>query len=165
MALTGVTFGHVNIVARNWRTLSRFYQDAFGCEPVPPRRQLSGDWLEAGTGVKGAALEGEHLRLPGHGAEGPTLEIYSYAVMPDKPEAAANRPGLGHLAFRVPDVGEALARVRAEGGRALGAISSADVPGKGRLTFVYACDPEDNVIELQSRFEPGEINERRTPAL
>jgi hypothetical protein len=24
------------------------------------------------------------------------------------------------------------------------------VPGKGHLTFVYACDPEDNVIEIQA---------------
>jgi catechol 2,3-dioxygenase-like lactoylglutathione lyase family enzyme len=155
MTLAGVTFGHVNIVARDWRRLSRFYQTVFGCEPVPPRRQLSGGWLEAGTGVPGAALEGEHLRLPGHGADGPTLEIYSYAVMPEKPEVAANRLGLGHLAFRVLDVAAALDRVRSEGGRELGAISSTKVPGMGHLTFVYACDPEDNVIELQSRFEPG----------
>jgi catechol 2,3-dioxygenase-like lactoylglutathione lyase family enzyme len=150
MALADVTFGHVNIVARDWKRLSRFYQAVFGCVPVPPRRRLSGDWLEAGTGIAGAALEGEHLRLPGHGAEGPTLEIYSYAVMLDRPEAAANRLGLGHLAFQVPDVADALDRVRSEGGRALGAISSTEVPGRGRLTFVYVCDPEDNVVELQA---------------
>ena len=38
MALTGVSFGHVNIVARDWKRLLRFYQDVFGCEPGPPRR-------------------------------------------------------------------------------------------------------------------------------
>ncbi len=150
MALADVTFGHVNIVASDWKRLSRFYQAVFGCVPVPPRRRLSGDWLEAGTGIAGAALEGEHLRLPGLGAEGPTLEIYSYVGMLDKPEVAANRLGLGHLAFRVPDVADALDRIRSEGGRALGTISSTTVPGKGRLTFVYACDPEDNVIEVQA---------------
>jgi catechol 2,3-dioxygenase-like lactoylglutathione lyase family enzyme len=150
MTSSSIAFGHVNIVARDWKQLSRFYQTVFGCVPVPPRRQLSGGWLEKGTGVAGAALEGEHLRLPGHGAEGPTLEIYSYTGMLDKPEAAANRLGLGHLAFRVPDVADALDGIRSEGGRALGAISSADVPGKGRVTFVYACDPEDNIIEIQA---------------
>jgi glyoxylase I family protein len=150
MALTGVAFGHVNIVARDWRRLSRFYQSVFGCEPVPPQRKLSGPWLAAGTGVAGAALEGEHLRLPGHGPDGPTLEIYSYSNMLDRPGVAANRLGLGHLAFRVPDVAEALDRLRSEGGRALGAISSAEVPGKGSVTFVYACDPEDNIIEIQA---------------
>ncbi|MCG6921498.1 MAG: VOC family protein [Acidobacteria bacterium] len=150
MAPAGVTFGHVNIVARDWRRLSRFYRDVFGCVPVPPRRKLSGAWLEAGTAVKGAALEGEHLRLPGHGPEGPTLEIYSYTRSHERPKAAANRLGLGHVAFRVPDVTETLSRVLAEGGRALGVVSSAEVPGKGPLAFVYACDPEDNIIELQS---------------
>jgi predicted enzyme related to lactoylglutathione lyase len=150
MAQADVTFGHVNIVASDWKRLSRFYQAVFGCVPVPPRRQLSGAWLDAGTGIAGAALEGEHLRLPGHGAEGPTLEIYSYAGMLAKPEVAANRLGLSHLAFRVPDVADALERVRSEGGRALGLVSSAEVPGKGHLTFVYACDPEDNVIEIQA---------------
>jgi predicted enzyme related to lactoylglutathione lyase len=150
MTLVDVTFGHVNIVARDWKRLSRFYQTVFGCVPVPPRRQLSGAWLEAGTAVEGAALEGEHLRLPGHGPAGPTLEIYSYARALDKPPVAANRAGLGHLAFGVPDVEEALRRVQASGGRALGDISCAVIPGRGSLTFVYACDPEDNVVELQS---------------
>jgi glyoxylase I family protein len=150
MTATGVAFGHVNIVARNWRRLSRFYQSVFGCVPVPPRRDLSGPWLAAGTGVEGAALEGEHLRLPGHGPQGPTLEIYSYSSLLGRPAAAANRLGLGHLAFQVAEVGEALGRVVAEGGRGLGTVSSAEVPGKGWLTFVYACDPEENIIELQS---------------
>ncbi|MCG6924818.1 MAG: VOC family protein [Acidobacteria bacterium] len=150
MTPAGVTFGHVNIVARDWKRLSRFYQAVFGCEPVPPRRQLSGAWLEAGTGVPGAALEGEHLRLPGHGPDGPTLEIYSYSRALDRPGTAANRLGLGHLAFRVPHVEEALEQVHAEGGRALGEVASARVPGRGQLTFVYACDPESNIIELQS---------------
>ena len=145
-----IVFGHVNIVARDWRRLSRFYQSVFECVPVPPRRNLSGPWLAAGTGVEGAALEGEHLRLPGRGPQGPTLEIYSYSSALERPPAAANRLGLGHLAFQVPDVAAALARVVAEGGRPLGTIASADVPGRGRVTFVYACDPEDNVLELQS---------------
>jgi catechol 2,3-dioxygenase-like lactoylglutathione lyase family enzyme len=150
MTSASVTFGHVSIVARDWRRLSRFYQAVFGGEPVPPRRKLSGAWLEAGTAVANAALEGGHLRLPGHGPDGPTLEIYSYASALEKPETAANRLGLGHLAFGVPDVEEALGQVIAEGGRALGEVTSASVPGQGRLTFVYACDPEDNIVELQS---------------
>jgi hypothetical protein len=55
----------------------------------------------------------------------------------------------------VPSVAGALKQVVSEGGRALGSVSSAEVPGKGSLTFVYACDPEDNIIEIQSWSEPG----------
>jgi len=145
-----VTFTHVNICAADWRRLSRFYQDVFGCVPVPPQRDLAGPWLEAATGVPNARLQGEHLRLPGAGADGPTLEIFAYDHMLDKPDAAANRLGLGHIAFEAPDVSALLERVLANGGRAIGSVASVPVPGKGVVTFVYAADPEGNILELQS---------------
>jgi catechol 2,3-dioxygenase-like lactoylglutathione lyase family enzyme len=143
-------FAHVNIIGNDWRALSRFYQDVFGCQPVPPERKLSGAWLEAATGVPDAALEGEHLRLPGNGDGGPTLEIFSYKNNLDRPASAANRLGIGHIAFEVDDVHAALDQVVAHGGHALGEMQSAEVPGKGKLTFVYATDPEGNIIELQA---------------
>ncbi len=145
-----IVFGHVNIIAKDWRKLSRFYQDVFNCVPVPPQRDLSGPLLEAATGVPRARLQGEHLRLPGYGPAGPTLEIFSYDHMLSKLDAAANRLGVGHLAFHVPDVASALEKVRAHGGRAIGSTASVTVDGKGVVTFVYAADPEDNIIELQS---------------
>ncbi len=145
-------FAHVNIVASDWRRLSRFYQDVFGCQPLPPVRQLSGARLEAGTGVPGAELEGEHLRLPG--PNGPTLEIFSYSRMLEKPMAVANRRGLAHLAFQVDDVATTLERLLSRGGHSLGSISRLEVPGRGVVTFVYARDPEDNIVELQS-WSPG----------
>jgi len=143
-------FGHVNLVAADWEGLSRFYQAVFGCVPVPPRRDQSGPWLDAGTGLVRARLRGEHLRLPGLGADGPTLEIYSYDDSLPRPEPAPNRLGLGHLAFQVDDVPDQLERVAAHGGRAVGAVTSLAVPGKGTVTFVYAADPEGNLLELQS---------------
>jgi catechol-2,3-dioxygenase len=33
-------FGHVNLVARDWRRLADFYTRVLGCEFVPPER----DW-------------------------------------------------------------------------------------------------------------------------
>ena len=143
-------FTHVNICAADWRRLSRFYREVFGCVSVPPERDLAGPWLEAATGVPGAHLRGEHLRLPGCGPDGPTLEIFSYDRTLEKPEAAANRFGLGHVAFEVPDVAACLERVIATGGRSIGSAASVPVPGKGVVTFVYAADPEGNILELQS---------------
>jgi catechol 2,3-dioxygenase-like lactoylglutathione lyase family enzyme len=145
-----ITFGHVNIIARDWERLSRFYQDVFDCVPVPPKRNLSGAWLDSGTGISNAHLQGEHLRLPGFGDEGPTLEIFTYSQMLEKPEPTANRLGIGHLAFQVPDVQAKLDRVLAHGGKACGKVVSNPVHGKGTITFVYAADPEGNLIELQS---------------
>ena len=58
-------FGHVNVIARDWRSLATFYTEVFGCTFVPPERDISGPVLERGTGIPGAALTGAHLRLPG----------------------------------------------------------------------------------------------------
>ena len=140
---------HTNIISANWTQLAQFYIDVFGCQPVPPVRNQSGEWLSRGTGVQGAALQGLHLRLPGCGEEGPTLEIYQYAEMEEKPEPAANRKGFGHIAFEVEHVKSVLEKVIACGGRTIGEVVTKEVEGVGIITFTYAADPEDNLIELQ----------------
>lgn len=140
---------HTNIVSAEWRALANFYQNVFDCVPVPPERDLSGQWLADGTGVQDAHLFGVHLRLPGHGDNGPTLEIYSYSEMLEKHEPAANRLGLGHLAFMVDDVQETVKAVIAYGGSALGSVVQKPVQGVGLLTFAYVSDPEGNIIEIQ----------------
>jgi len=33
-------YKHTNIVANDWRSLAKFYEDVFGCEFVPPERDL-----------------------------------------------------------------------------------------------------------------------------
>ena len=142
--------GHFNLVARDWRKLGAFYETLFGCVPVPPERDYAGPLLESGTGVKGSTLKGMHYRLPGYGAEGPTLEIYSYDVLVEGSDPAVNRPGFAHLAFIVDDVHEAHAQVLAAGGTPVGAIVTT-TPGPGlHITWCYLKDPEGNVIELQS---------------
>jgi predicted enzyme related to lactoylglutathione lyase len=144
------TYRHTNIIAEDWQKLSRFYQDAFGCVPLPPQRDQSGKWLEDGTRVPNAALKGEHLLLPGFLKGGPTLEIYSYSEMKQKLDTASNRKGFGHIAFEVADVEEALREVISAGGKAYGEIVTREVPGAGVITFTYVTDPEDNLIELQA---------------
>jgi len=96
-------FGHVNLVAADWRLLADFYERVFGCVFVPPERDLGGPVFEAGTGVPGATVRGAHLRLPGLGENGPTLEIFQYGAGPERPATAINRPGFGHIAFAVPE--------------------------------------------------------------
>jgi glyoxylase I family protein len=143
-------YKHTNIVAKDWRNLARFYQDVFGCSLVPPERNLSGDWLSKGTGVSNARFAGAHLRLPGHGESGPTLEIYQYSTNESRPPIAANREGIMHLAFEVEDVVGTTAEVLRHGGSKVGEVVTAEVSGVGLLTFIYVADPEGNIIELQS---------------
>lgn len=141
---------HTNIIAADWKRLAGFYREVFDCRPVPPERDQSGEWLARGTGVRGAALRGVHLRLPGYGERGPTLEIYAYTEMKEKPSPAANRQGLGHLAFLVDDVEEVRGAVLAEGGKDLGEITRTKIQEVGTLTFIYMTDPEGNILEIQN---------------
>ena len=123
---------HTNIIAHDWQALSRFYQQVFGCTPVPPERHLRGSELERGTGIPKSELHGMHLRLPGCGDDGPTLEIFSYTVQADEVPAAVNRPGFAHIAFSVPDVGQARKQVLDSGGRPIGARRADPRAGAGR---------------------------------
>ncbi len=142
-------FVHTNLIAQDWRKLAQFYEQVFGCTPVPPERDLAGQWLEDATGVPGAEIRGLHLRLPGYGDEGPTLEIFQYNRQAERPETAINRPGFAHIAFAVDDVEAARDAVIEAGGGTVGKLVSLEVPGAGRVTFVYLVDPEGNIIELQ----------------
>jgi predicted enzyme related to lactoylglutathione lyase len=139
---------HTNLIARDWRALSSFYVRLFDCKPVLPERDLSGDWLDVGTGIENSHITGIHLRLPGHGETGPTLEIFSYDEGPAHPGIAPNTPGFAHIAFLVEDVPTMAAAVLAAGGSAVGGVATRDVPGVGQLIFQYMRDPEGNMIEL-----------------
>ena len=143
-------FGHVNIISRDWRRLADFYTRVFGCTFVPPERDYRGPDLSAGTGVPDAALRGVHLRLPGLGPDGPTLEIYEYDPSLDAMPTAANRPGFGHIALVVPDVPTARGIVLAEGGGVVGEVVTLRTADGRRVTWTYVADPEGNIVELQS---------------
>ena len=153
--IEGARYSHTNIVARDWRALAGFYESVFGCMPVPPERDYSGPLLEAGTGIAGAALAGVHLRLPGHGSGGPTLEIYTYSPGVDGPYAAVNRPGLAHLAFEVASVEDARRETLAAGGGSVGSVVTLTTSAGRQVTWCYVTDPEGNIVELQAWKDGG----------
>ena len=140
---------HTNIVAEDWRSLTDFYVRVFGCTPIPPERNISGEWLERATGVEGAHIRGIHLRLPGHGDGGPTLEVFQYDTNHEHPVPLASRPGLSHLAFAVEDVEAVREAVLEAGGGEVGEVVSVKIPKVGSIEFAYLTDPEGNVIEVQ----------------
>lgn len=106
----------MNIIATDWRKLSEFYQDVFACEPVSSERDHHGSHTDAVTGMDDVRLTGHHLRGPGHGENGPTIELFTYNRGLPLQEPAIKRPGFAHLAFEVDDF---------EGGQKIG-------PGLGR---------------------------------
>jgi catechol 2,3-dioxygenase-like lactoylglutathione lyase family enzyme len=146
--IPGARYVHTNLIARDWQALATFYESLFGCIRVPPERTYSGPVLEAGTGVPGATLSGVHLRLPGHGPNGPTVEIYSYSQISDGPPPAVNRPGLAHLAFEVASVEDGRQEVLAAGGQSVGDVVTFTTQAGAAVTWCYVTDPEGNIIEL-----------------
>jgi predicted enzyme related to lactoylglutathione lyase len=142
---------HTNLIAADWRALARFYREVFDCTPVPPERDLAGEDLEAGTGIDGARLTGVHLRLPGYGEAGPTLEVFSYNTLEERGRTAVNRPGFGHIAFAVEDVPAAQEAVLRAGGGRIGEVVTIQIADGSRVTWCYVTDPEGNIVELQSR--------------
>lgn len=142
-------FSHVNIISRDWRILADFYIRVFDCKPMLPERYLSGRWVDQLTGLSDVTIRGIHLQLPGYDAGGPTLEIFSYNDMKRTGGKEINRLGYGHIAFAVDDVQERLQRLMKNGGSVIGELIDAEIKGVGKITVVYATDPEGNIIEIQ----------------
>jgi len=143
-------YAHTNLVASDWQRLARFYAEVFGCVPLLPERDYSGESFDRLVAIDGARLQGIHLRLPGHGDNGPTLEIFSYAPDLPAPTPSPNRRGYGHLAFAVEDVTYARQVVLAAGGGEIGDVVRFALPDGSAVTATYVTDPESNIIELQS---------------
>ncbi len=145
-----IKYVHTNLIAGDWKKLADFYIQVFGCTPVPPERDISGDWIDEMTGLNGVRIKGIHLRLPGY-EDGPTLEIFSYEpASPDTDLSGINQHGFGHIAFHVDDVEEVLTSLLAHGGTSLGRLVKKTYGSLGVFTGVYARDPEGNIIEIQN---------------
>ncbi|MTJ91951.1 MAG: VOC family protein [Desulfovibrio sp.] len=141
---------HTNIIARDTARLTAFYKETLGCKSIGQTRDLRGPWLDRLTGLPHAHITGEHLLLPGYDATHPTLEIFSYDSLRNTLPPEVNLPGLAHIAFEVDDVQDTLAAILAAGGGQVGEVVTAAYPNNMEAMFVYARDPEGNIIELQS---------------
>lgn len=141
---------HTNIVAKDWKALSEFYIDVFDCVFKPPQRNYTGEWLDQATGLENAELEGVHLLLPGHGEDGPTLEIFNYSEIEKKDPMKANHTGFTHIAFEVDDVRETLNKALEKGATKLGEVTDREFENVGTLSLIYFRDPEGNIVEILS---------------
>lgn len=141
---------HTNLIAEDWHALARFYQEVFGCIPIPPERDFQGETLEAGTGIPNAHLRGIHLLMPGYTETEPTLEIFSYTPQAARSDTLVNRPGFAHIAFQVQDVFAARTAVLAAGGKSVGDVVTLTIATGAKVTWCYLADPEGNLIEVQS---------------
>jgi catechol 2,3-dioxygenase-like lactoylglutathione lyase family enzyme len=149
-----IRYAHTNLVARDWRILSQFYQDVLECIPVGVERDYIGDGVDKITGMQGVRVQGQHLRLPGHGDTGPTLEIFQYTPQSERWNLKVDGPGFAHLAFIVDDLQSKRMEILQKGGKDVGEVQQIPIEGEGLLTLLYIEDPEGNVLELQQWKRP-----------
>ena len=142
-------YAHVNIIARDWRRLCEFSEKVFDCEPWSSERDHHGAHIDALTKMPSIRVQGRHLRVPGHGPNGPTIEIFTCSENGEDFPRPLNRPGLAHLAFEVDDVDAKREQIKSLGGDDYGDLVTIDIAGAGRLTLIYMTDPEGNIVELQ----------------
>ncbi len=144
-----IRYAHVNIIAADWRQLMQFYVEVFDCVPVSTERDHRGKHTDDLTGINDVRVCGQHLRVPGHGENGPTIEIFTYNKQLPASKPAINRPGFAHIAFEVDDFEGVRQQILNWGGKDYGKEVTVDIPGAGKLTLIYMTDPEGNIVELQ----------------
>ena len=142
---------HVGFVYHTGFTVSdidrslAFYRDALGLRLV--RRQTgTAPYLAAVTGFEGVRLEIALLQ-PADG--GSMLELLQYVSHPAPPtDRATNRPGNGHLCFKVEDIRAACAELRQRGVTLVSEPIEITAGAHAGGWAVYLRDPDGFTIEL-----------------
>jgi len=141
-------YDHINIGVHDVERMADFYERVFNCTRLSEGARMSGALMARGMGLQDAEINAVWLRLPGHGEEGPFLELFEYSHALERPEPFANRQGYNHIGFEVHDVEAAVDSVVAAGGVRLGEIVDFESPTDGVITFVFVRDPEENIVQL-----------------
>ena len=142
---------HVNLVVEDLDGMTAFYRDVLGLA-VTKRVTITGPWVAATVGLDDVHADVVYLDF----AVGPRIELIRYNRPPlprpvgvDKP----NAPGIRHLAFRIDDIDQTTARLRAAGVKFFSDVQTvpdAQVTYAGgiRKRLIYFQDPEGNLLEL-----------------
>jgi catechol 2,3-dioxygenase-like lactoylglutathione lyase family enzyme len=132
-----------------------FYRDVLGMRLV--RRQTgTAPYLATITGFEGVRLEIALLEPAGGGG---LLELLQYASHPAPPtDRATNRPGNGHVCFKVDDVRAACAELRRRGVTLISEATEITAGAHAGGWGVYLRDPDGFTVELYQgpAVSPGE---------
>ena len=141
---------HVNLVVADMQRMTDFYCRVLGMR-LARQVTISGAWIDEVTGLKDVTADVAFLEAP----SGPTIELLYYqrpqGVRVEE-QGIPNTLGLRHLAFRVADIEQLAAAIRAAGVPLVSEIHSvptAQVPyAQTQKRLVYFRDPEGNLLEL-----------------
>ena len=142
---------HVNLVVEDLERMARFYTSALGLKETR-RFRISGEWIDRTVDLNGVVAQGVYLDPPA----GPRVELIRYETPTgSRPPRLgdSNAPGLRHVAFRVRDIEQIVARLRNAGVEFFSDIQrvptgQVDYGGGVQKHIVYFRDPEGNLLEL-----------------
>ncbi len=140
-----IRYKHTNLIAKDWRALSGFYQRALNLTAIGQRRDLSASGWDRLTGIPGAHITGEHLKLPGRGRDAGDLFLRRGAPGCQ----GLSRAGFAHIASRWTTYAGRWTGCWRRAAARRARVVSVEYPLDVTATFVYAKDPEGNLIELQ----------------
>src|SRR3954454_1383308 len=144
----GVTsFVHIGLVVEDLDETVRFLSLlGFDCsEPGV----FSGDWIGRIIGLENVTVEVVMARGPDGSDVFEVMRFQSPSAGAHEPAAAANRPGLRHIAFTVDDVRGVVDRVREAGWQTVGEI----VDFESMFLLCYVRGPEGLIVELAERLD------------
>jgi lactoylglutathione lyase len=136
---------HVGFTVSNIERSIEFYRDVLGMS-LYRRQQGTAPYLSTITGFEGVRLEVALLTTPdGSGM----LELLQYVSHPGAPtDRATNRPGNGHLCFKVSDIAAACEELRRKGTRLISEPAEITAGVHAGAYGVYLRDPDGFTIEL-----------------
>jgi catechol 2,3-dioxygenase-like lactoylglutathione lyase family enzyme len=122
-----------------------FYRDVLGLKLIK-RQTGTAQYLATITGFEGVRLETALLQAA---AGGSILELLQYVSHPaSATDRATNRPGNGHLCFKVDDVRSACAELKRRGVTLISEATEITAGAHAGGWGVYLRDPDGFTVEL-----------------
>jgi len=103
--IAGARYGHTNLIARDWRALASFYEQLFGCAPVP----LSGTTQARARGRNRSQRNDSARRSSPSARPRPRVHAGDLLLQHHcrRSPSGGQSTGFAHIAFVVPDVAAA----------------------------------------------------------
>jgi catechol 2,3-dioxygenase-like lactoylglutathione lyase family enzyme len=136
---------HVGIVVDDLAAATEFFVE-LGLE-LHGEAPVEGRWVDRVVGLEGVRAQIAMLQTPdGHGRV-ELAKFHAPSTQGANGHAAANAPGIRHVAFVVEDIDAVVAGVRARGGELVGELERYE--DINRLCYVRG--PEGIIVELAER--------------
>ncbi len=141
---------HVGIVVEDLRAATEFFIElGLVVQLTVP---VEGRWVDRIVGLEGVRADVAILQTPDSHGRLELTKFHSPVSGVDTRPAAANVPGIRHVAFAVEDIDAVVAGLRARGSALVGELERYE--DSYRLCYVRG--PEGIIVELAERIQDGQ---------